>query len=200
MAYAEFKVNSDGYAVYQNQYYSIIPDDVTTLKEKNWAPFIYNDSVYMVQNVHPLHIVAINAKENDHEHIYAKTISKDLFSFKWKYGPMRAFFHSVKDIGSRFETYFIGAYTFTSYPPFRMLNISIAPIIDEMMYTGPWYEFARVRVDYVPYPTGLYASKTDDVSQTILHLSFGLNDIHGYVCSIKLNSLLESMVPVNGDY
>ena len=48
-------------------------------------------------------------------------------------------------------SYWIGAYTFSPHPPFRMLRMSHVPILKREWYDGPWV-FKRGGWGYVPYP------------------------------------------------
>ena len=85
-------------------------------------------------------------------------------------------------------TYFMGGYSFSSKPPFRLLGVSNAPIVDESFYNGPWL---RKNVCYVVYPTSLWLQGNDT-----LQLVMGFNDFSGYLLQISLAELLKSLVKV----
>ena len=64
--------------------------------------------------------------------------------------------------GSQRETYFIGAMTFSSRPPFRAIRISSAPIVHRSLYEGPWM---AQRFDYVNYPMGFLFAYNNSLGQ-----------------------------------
>ncbi len=89
----------------------------------------------------------------------------------WRYGTLRggtnpvylpkykkhlAIFHTAKYVASGMHTYFMGAYTFTAEPPFRILEISSYPIMEDFLYTGPWNGLKNRHIDYVPFPMSLF--------------------------------------------
>jgi len=123
------------------------------------------------------------------------------FSF-WEWGEPRggtnailvggvylSFFHSRARLhGNDLTTYFFGAVTFSAHPPFTLLKISNAPIIDERFYEGPWI---NPRNCYTTFPSSLFLKGSDELKVTM-----GYNDVEGYLLTISLKHLLESLVPV----
>lgn len=164
---------------------------------------IGGNGLLFVQSVQPLHIVSV--KENrETSQLFATTISKEYFEIHWNYGSLRsgtnpvrlhdryiAFFHSVADVGSGKKTYFYGAYAFTLHPPYKVIAYSPLPIALDSLYTGPWMNFVRTVFDYVLYPVALFLE-----DKNVLHLSLGHNDAVGFVCQLRVDELLESMLPV----
>lgn len=205
VGYAELTVTSSGQIGWTNMYDAIIPHEQDFPKEKNWAPFYHNDSLLFVQTVNPFHVNSVAETEVDgKKYLQATTVSKEPAEIHWAYGQLRggtnpvrlhdryiAFFHSIGNLGSGYKTYFFGAYSFSLHPPFKILSYSPVPIVDDLMYTGPWYNYRGILYDYAAYPMALYLEK-----KGVLHLSFGHNDIRGYVCRINVQDLLDSMVPV----
>lgn len=139
---------------------------------------------------------------------------------QWEYGTVRGgtpallvrdeyyltFFHSKKAIQQelgvkRPETYFMGAYIFSAHPPFRVLRISRVPIALDEFYDGQWCQSPPI--DYVVYPMSFYfstpagelieSSRADNTS--VIVLSMGRNDIHGWSVKIRLVDLEHSLVP-----
>jgi hypothetical protein len=204
VGYAELSIVNNK-ATWTNMYDAIIPHEQDFPKEKNWAPFFYNDSLLFVQTMNPFHVNSVAETDVDgKKYLQATTISKEPADIQWAYGQLRggtnpiklhdryiAFFHSIGDLGSSYKTYFFGAYSFSLHPPFKLLSYSPVPIIHDIMYTGPWYNYRGIRYDYAAYPMALFLEK-----KGVLHLSYGHNDIRGYVCRINVDELLESMVPV----
>jgi hypothetical protein len=180
--------------------------------QKNWSPFTYNGTVHYVQSINPLHIVKTTQSIFDkggESSMYAESVSlSDTVRHFYDYGELRggsnavflqaenkfiSFFHSSCWLPgpSKTKTYFMGAYTFTAHPPFRILEISPFPLVTRDLYSGPWSLYPNRRNDYVIFPGGLI------LRNDLLVLSFGRNDHEGWLCSFKLRELLESLVPVD---
>jgi len=104
-----------------------------------------------------------------------------------------SFFHTLTKLrraGNR-ETYFMGAFTFTACPPFRLLRVSPAPILSDGFYLTGWYKLHQRNVDYVVYPTQITPGERGE-----LLLTLGHNDIRAYAAKLRMDALLESLVPV----
>jgi hypothetical protein len=102
----------------------------------------------------------------------------------------------------------MGAYTFTAEPPFRITSISRVPIFSPGWYEGPWKN-TRNRQKYIFFPTGyiLVHRRSGEVVENIdtedcnhscfdlfdIVLSLGYNDIRGYVTTIHLRRLINTM-------
>ena len=65
-----------------------------------------------------------------------------------------SFFHTQTKLKtSGYNTYFMGAYTFSKQPPFTLLSISRFPIVDKQFYSGTWNtRFANRKINYVVFP------------------------------------------------
>jgi len=131
----------------------------TTLKwnshtvEKNWSPFVYNNDVYLIQSINPLHIVGYIPAGPDIAATISASMAPLAYHFYTKFGQIRggtnaidmgsyylALFHSVdeKYIIPGFQTYLFGAYTFTKQSPWRLLATSPQPLMEEAFYRGSW--------------------------------------------------------------
>lgn len=53
-------------------------------------------------------------------------------------------------------TYFMGAYTFSAHPPFRLLSVSARPLTDDAFYTGEWFYNHKRSLDYVLFPMNTF--------------------------------------------
>ena len=141
---------------------------------------------------------------------------------KWDYGEIRggtparrisedsylAFFHSKSKLRDTYLiTYFWGAYTFTSKPPFTIQKMSLTPLVLRDFYEGRWsHDFNYV--DYIVYPmsfviTGAYNNVSSPSlcnencrKNSKVMVSIGIQDIDGYIVEINLQNLLETLVPV----
>ena len=114
-----------------------------------------------------------------------------------------AFFHSRLMLQHNSKlTYFMGAYTFSSQPPFHMLQISPFPILNDALYLGPWAFFKNRNVDYVPFPTSFFIDyshnnvhKNENENDRIF-LFLGHQDYRGLMINMLLQELLDSLEPV----
>ena len=174
---------------------------------KNWSPFIHNDTILYVMSINPFQIAStITIPEPDPLYPKMEAVSVSMepeHHLHWSYGHLRggtnavrltdrylSFFHSSHQFeGAPCKTYFMGAYTFSLDPPFRLLSYSPLPIIDTSMYQGAWALFKNRRNDYVIFPMSLIV-KSDTV-----YVSFGRNDHEGWLATLKLDKLLDSLVP-----
>ena len=188
--------------------------------QKNWTPFLYNDSdIYFVYSVYPLSVIKL---KNDYDIVSPageitelETVSIercDGIEQPWEYGHLRggssaklvngeymAFFHSKSSPlgtgnGWALPSYWMGVFTFSSSPPFRMTKISRFPIIKNEWYDGAWFNKAN---GYIIYPAGFVIEKDEYANVTYVLLSFSLQDKEGYVARINYDSLIESLMPVN---
>jgi hypothetical protein len=96
--------------------------------QKNWSPFLYNDTILMVQRINPFHVVGLGNVSEPSSEIHSYTISiAPKLPINWAYGEMRggtnallmgdfylALFHSENHVnGNWLRTYWFGAYTFS---------------------------------------------------------------------------------------
>lgn len=172
--------------------------------EKNWSPFLHNGSnVFLIQNINPFHIVgyaqvpgekswAISASQAPpahipyrHGHLRGGTNAVDIGD------RYLAFFHSNFHFGGQEAvTYLMGAYTFTKDSPWRLLQMSPQPLMDDKFYTGAWSPFKNRHIDFVVFPNSLFQEGED------VYVGFGVQDYQGWLARINLQELLTSLEPV----
>jgi hypothetical protein len=138
--------------------------------------------------------------------LYVDTVSVhrcSLDKISWSFGELRggtpailvngeylSFFHSRH--APFLISFFFGAYTFSSEPPFKLLKLSKVPIIREEWYNGAWYDRAY---GYIPYPMGFVVKEIQN--RTTILLSLSLQEKKGIFAQIDYNDLMASMVKVN---
>ena len=126
----------------------------TPRKEKNWVPFVHEDSIHIVYYLNPPVVLRLPDHElagagND---VRAELAAAGMLPVRWRYGEMRggtpavydaalggyiAFFHSHVQVkgdnpfsrGSFQRLYYMGCYVFAAQPPFSIQLISAAPIL-----------------------------------------------------------------------
>lgn len=183
----------------------ICPDTNPNIKHKNWTPFIFNSSLYLLQTLNPLHVVTLEISPEGNSYL-AKTVSiTHSSSLQWSYGEMRggsnavhignneylAFFHSRYSINfNTLITYVFGAYTFSSSPIFKLTGVSKFPIYIDSFHQGEWF---NKYFDYVVYPTSLFINSTDEEG-SVVYLTVGHNDLTGYLLKFTLTSVLKSLI------
>ncbi len=183
----------------------IKPDWNSGYPQKNWIPFIYNDSLLMIQSIQPLRVVKVYPQFGSNFNADAVTFSlSHAHDLHWPYGDIRGGTNPIR-VGNQFlaifhtrtilpynkmVTFVCGAYTFSASPPFKLTGISRFPIYIDALYIGPW--FGR-SYDYVVYPTGLISAPEED----LLYLTVGLNDKMGFIAKLTMSTLLQSLRPLN---
>lgn len=132
-------------------------------------------------------------------------------NLKWDFGVIRggtpavfipelgefiSFFHSKHILeGSKFATYFIGAFSFSAAAPFTLQRFSEAPIMMDEWYTGEWCNEGKQ--DYIVFPMGLVLMKENGT--TVIMMSMGHNDREGWIVKIRLPDLMQNMKPLTCD-
>jgi len=194
--------------------------------QKNWVPFIYNDSINFIESHSPMHVVKLEHPvdfgnfDNYKSTLLTTVSSTQEDSLQWNFGGIRGgtpahlinpeeyltFFHSMSHLpGNPKSTYFMGALTLSSSPPFRIVRISQVPLVNKHLYEGPW---SRNRFkDYIVFPMGYVfifnstqvltdiAARIDYQSVDVL-LSFGYQDYQGWTAKMNLDELIKSMITV----
>ena len=196
-------ITKKGNQILSSDTLQILPDTNPNTKHKNWVPFIFNNTLYLLQTINPLHVVTLEKKSEENSYI-AKTISITHSTLKWSFGEIRGgsnpvyignneylgFFHSRYSIKfNTLTTYIFGAYTFTSSPMFKLSGISKFPIYIDSLHQGEWF---NKYFDYVVYPTSSFINSSDDS----IYLTVGHNDLTGYLLKFSLNSVLKSLMPL----
>lgn len=166
--------------------------------QKNWVPFEWNGVLLLSYSLNPHDILYPNFDTGKCLSIY-KTQS----FINWHFGGLRggtpailvngeylAFFHSsiymsspVSEDMPRFH-YFMGAYTFSSEPPFNITKMTALPIVGNGFYT---YSGSEKRVIF----PGGYA-----VAEPYLHVAYGKDDCEIWIATIDKKLLQQILEPV----
>ena len=182
--------------------------------EKNWTPFVYKGKLFFVVDINPMLVVMPKDEmfftEAGLRQLVYFTSNSTVRSTSWKYGALRggtnaiqiskkaylALFHSqCKLPGSSMNTYLMGAYTFTSQPPFRLLAVSRIPIVHTSLYAGPTFNEFRKKAtsNYIVFPMSLFRGEDDQR----VFVSLGTQDRFGWIAEVNLPELLAGLDPVN---
>jgi hypothetical protein len=201
---------------------------------KNWVMFEYKNTILFIQRIQPMRVVTSipmhknNNNDNSNNNLYdhsARSISLTASkNFCWHYGELRGgtsallvnngkeylgFFHSQQRISHhKVRTYFLGAYTFSSKPPFHMLKMSKTPIVID------WpKDFVYQDIDYVPFPMSFTYSYNNTASSSspngngngngngddedkrdgTIDLALGWQESDGYILKLDMRTLYDSM-------
>ncbi len=175
--------------------------------EKNWMPFIYQDNLYFVYSISPHRILKPNLKTGECEFVY-----RTFPNINWDFGELRggspaiisggeylAFFHSMVDAASMHSEgkktlhYFMGAYTFSSEPPFQITKISPQPIVSKGFYEGKHRRVEWGEPRRVIYPAGFIQD------ENYVWVAYGRNDCEAWIAKIDKQGLIDSLVPVSSN-
>lgn len=206
MYVSELEFDGHNFQVVHNEELADFEGQLPNKREKNWIPFNYQDNLFLAYELVPHRILAPILDGSGVCETFATTVS----SIVWDWGELRggtpallidknyyiSFFHSCLEMASlhsKGETvlhYFIGAYLFTSEPPFEISKISPEPIIGTNFYHGEDYEpyWKPVRV---VFPCGLL------VENDSIWISYGRQDHEIWIAKLAKQELLESLIPVS---
>lgn len=122
-------------------------------------------------------------------------------SIKWDYGELRggtqafllgdrylSFFHSSIQSDGELLYYYIGAYTFSAEPPFKILEMSPHPIIGADFYDTPACKL--VKPLRVVFPCGFV------FDENYIWVACGKQDREIWIYKLDRQGLLDSLVPV----
>lgn len=116
--------------------------------QKNWVPFQYEETLLLGYTVAPHEVLLPDLSTGECQVLY-----RNEWQAKWPWGELRggtpavlvdgeylAFFHSGTARSSAVSPevalhYYMGAYTFSSTPPFEITSITPVPLIAEGFYT-----------------------------------------------------------------
>lgn len=125
-----------------------------------------------------------------------------------------SFFHSRHRNDNCFiwQSYYMGAYLFTTEPPFEIFAISRAPLYHPTWYQGPWMEriMPAWHFEYVYFPTNFFFTNIetglvlqdiqteencdlDCMGQYNITMSYGFNDVDGYTLNMNLADLFRTL-------
>jgi predicted GH43/DUF377 family glycosyl hydrolase len=167
--------------------------------QKNWIPFEYQGRLFLTYMINP------------HEIIYPNLLNGLCYQYvrseadiTWSWGQLRgsstaildegeylAFFHSgivttsTSSFGLEMWHYYMGAYTFSSEPPFQITRISPTPIIADDFYTYSNF-FKRVIL-----PGGFV------ISDDYIYVAYGKDDCEMWIATLNKKALKASLVPVH---
>jgi predicted GH43/DUF377 family glycosyl hydrolase len=175
------------------------------LREKNWVPFDYQNNLLLAYSLDPHQIFFPIQGTGD-----CQTVAKSESAIDWKWGRLRggtpailnddgeylAFFHSSIDLATTYSDgkivshYLIGAYTFSSQPPFHITRISPEPIVGRGFYHGPVYRpyWKPVRV---VFPCGMI------LDQDYIWIAYGRQDHEIFIAKIDKKGLYNHLKPVS---
>jgi predicted GH43/DUF377 family glycosyl hydrolase len=171
--------------------------------QKNWVPFDFNGDLHFAYSIVPHRIMLPIPGRNA-----AETVALTHSSFRWDWGVPRggtppvklengeylAFFHSSKNMATEHSEgqimlhYFMGAYTFSSTPPFGITRVSPGPIVGKNFYKGKAYKtWKPLRV---VFPGGIVAD------ERFIWVFYGRQDHEIWIAKLDKKGLLDSLVPV----
>ncbi len=195
--------NGDEFTIHNKVCLSKFEGQDSNVREKSWVPFDYKGKLHLAYSLTPHLIFLPNLITGA-----CKTVCKTMSPTSWNYGHLRggtqayiigneylSFFHSSQDMVTihsqekKSHHYFMGAYTFSSHPPFAITRISPEPIIGKGFYTGmtyvPYYKPAKV-----VFPCGYVSDKK------YIWVFYGRDDYENWVVKLDKDGLLKSLVQV----
>ena len=166
------------------------------LWEKNWIPLVWNDQLFMSYSINPHEVLLVDMESGICSPCFCTTPS-----ISWKWGTMRggtpplmvdgeylAFFHSAMEMVSgatgnntKMWHYFMGAYTFSSEPPFGLKKTSPLPINEKAFY------LVSDSPKKVIYPGGYV------ISGSTIYLAYGKDDTEMWIAVINKDKLMGSL-------
>lgn len=177
------------------------------LRERNWVPYDYQGSLLLTYSINPHKILSPILGTGSCETMF--TSSADI---QWPWGELRggtpalledkdylSFFHSstpIQSVQSNGQTtihYFIGAYLFSSEPPFEVKKISIEPIIGKEFYSENTYKPYWGPVIAI-FPCGFISNKD------FVWLFYGRHDHESWVAKIDKKELLKTLIPIENHF
>lgn len=172
-------------------------------REKNWVPFDDSGRLNLAYSIEP-HLIFRPVLQTGS----CETIASTTSSIDWKWGRVcggtpallidgqyLSIFHSwinmesVQSKGAASSHYFMGAYTFSPYPPFQLTSISPAPIVAKGFYSGEEYPYYWKPVQAL-FPCGIIAD------HQFIWVAYGRQDHETWVVKFDKQGLLNSLIPV----
>lgn len=163
--------------------------------QKNWSPFVYNDSLLFIYSLRPHEVIHADLNSG-----ICVELKKTPSLFTWNMGDPRGgtpallvdgefltFFHSQiftkssvsKEIAR--HHYFMGAYTFSAEPPFMITRYTPSPIIGKKFYTESTAD------KRVIFPGGFI------VAEPYIYLVYGKDDREIWIAVIDKKELYAFM-------
>lgn len=163
--------------------------------QKNWVPFVYEKQLLMSYSISPHEVLKIDTSSGLSKHLFTKRSG-----ITWDKGVLRGgtpallvdgnylgFFHSSivtkseTSNGNPMHHYYMGAYIFSSKPPFRVQKISPEPIVADGFYTHSSYD------KRVIFPGG-FAVVGDQ-----FYVAYGKDDSEVWIAIIDKKKLMKSL-------
>ncbi len=200
---AELKHDGEHFTAYHVERYIDFEGESKKLIEKNWTPFDFDGEMMMIYRMQPHKIFRSIGRGA------CETYATSAGDIDWEWGDLRGgtpalkideghyltFFHSMKQMRSLHSEskmmphYFVGAYMFSSSPPFEITHMSPKPIVGQGFYYGKQYPYYWKPVVAI-FPTGYVY---DD---NFIWLSYGRQDHESWIIKIDKKGLLDSLVPI----
>ncbi len=181
---------------YENRYHQV-------LWQKNWSPFVWNDQLLLSYMVNPHEVLFPNLEDG-----YCFSCYETEVHLPWRLGAPRgssvpqlvdgqylAFFHA----GHQIETvvsqkmplwhYFMGAYTFSATPPFRMTQITPQPIVGDGFYCHSSHALNYLDKKVI-LPGGFV------VEGSLIYVAYGKDDCEMWIATLDKDALMKALVPV----
>lgn len=177
------------------------PGEIDNKQEKNWTPFVYEDTLLLAYSLNP-HLILLPSLDGSKK---CEMLASTKRNIAWNWGVLRGgtnalniggkylgFFHSVKteqtlqSAGASIPHYFMGAYLFDESPPFKVMEISSKPIIGPNFYNGITHNtWKPLRV---VFPGGFVF---DD---KYIWVVYGRQDYESWVVKMDREGLLNSLI------
>lgn len=201
---AELFFNGDHFCVGDIECLRTFEGESRDVREKAWVPFEYENHLLLAYSLVPHKIFCPRLDGSG----ICDTVVTTISNIQWDFGILRggtqscphnqeqlAFFHSSKNMqtansqGQNMLHYFIGAYTFSSEPPFQITAISREPIIGKQFYNGIIYEPYWKPVRCV-FPCGYI------MDDQFIWIAYGRDDHECWIAQLDKQKLLTSLEPV----
>lgn len=176
------------------------------IREKNWIPFNYNDTLLLAYSLTPHRIFHPLLNKTGK----CQTIAETTIDWLWNWGVPRggtpallinnkeylSIFHSsnwittIQSENKPMTHYFMGAYIFAAAPPFEILKISPQPIIGKNFYSKTTYKPYWKPIKAV-FPCGL------TFDSRYIWIAYGKDDHEIWIAKLDKEALLQSLVPLN---
>jgi predicted GH43/DUF377 family glycosyl hydrolase len=198
---ARLEEKNGNFEVMYREKLSTFAGNNTLRREKNWTPFILNDTLFLAYSLSPHLILKPIFGTNT-----CITTSCSTKKITWRWGELRGgtpallmsdhylgFFHSCMMLETvhcpkKARHYFMGAYTFNAERPFEITHISKEPIIGKNFYHGPSYPPYWGTVQVV-FPGGFI------YDEQFIWVVFGRQDHEMWVTKLDKNGVYQHLVP-----
>lgn len=207
MVVAELQFDGERFSTKNTEYLCEYEGEIESRWEKNWVPFDYENKLLLSYGINPHKVLYPLLEQTGACSTIASTVKK----LGWHWGELRggtpallenedsylAFFHSsivmdsAQSNGKKMQHYFMGAYTFSSQPPFSLQTISPAPIVGKDFYNGPKYQTWKPVI--VVFPGGMV------IKGDYIYVAYGRQDHEMWITKLDRQKLLASMVPVSNE-